>query len=403
MTSKKDSEENTSPSIAYVYEFVEVSPKISTRHEGGHKSGSTAMWSIRDWLRRRNLLGLANLRPIGFAAVSIFFAAAISSAATLETSFEDPGYVAGSGVDRREGWKKDDPEGKEAEAIVSTEKSFGGSQCLKLPPRSAVKRATLQGDIRFYDVEILPHFGDGSDATKLNLCGGILLFEKQNSHGQIRLMPGSGNESVLVRGGIDLEEEGADIWVRVSARVDTKNKEWDLFLEGKPIKARIALAAGDGWFSAAAPSGGAVFIDDYFESTENPLFEDVDKDGMPDAEEWIYGMSPGVNDRNGDLDGDGTPNVDEFFSGTAARRAGLEEDFVLFVDNLSGDDANSGKSSQIGLGSGGPKASIKAAMSAAKDGSTIVVTRGKGVYDEGSRNAGGKKLTIKPVAPITIK
>ncbi len=65
--------------------------------------------------------------------------------------------------------------------------------------------------------------------------------------------------------------------------------------------------------------------------------------------------------------------------------------------------ARPGYDDYAGAASRGPKASLKAAMTAAESGDTIVVLKGTGTYDEGSRGVTGKALTIKTVGNVTIK
>jgi len=71
------------------------------------------------------------------------------------------------------------------------------------------------------------------------------------------------------------------------------------------------------------------------------------------------------------------------------------------VDNLSGDDGYTG-TQPYSSASDGPKASIKAAMTSVSEGGVVIVLKGRGIYGEGSRDAGGKRLTIKTVEPVTI-
>jgi hypothetical protein len=333
-------------------------------------------------------------------AFSALAAQGLHAAEEAETGFEAPAYEEGKSVHGVNGWKLLDGQAETDEATVTAVQSFGGTQSLEIGAGSAVERVAVAGDVAFYDLELLPKYAEGEQATRLSFYGGILSFEKHGSLGRITVFSGTGGD-VVVRDTVPLE--GEDGWLRVTARVDTKKKEWDLFLDGKPVKGGLPLAESQGAFQIEASPAGSVFLDDYLESSENPLFEDADKDAFADAEEWMYGLNPSIDDRNGDVDGNGIRNVEEIFAGSAAKLAGLAENSVIFVDNLSGDDANNGKTSQIALGANGPKASIKAAMAAAASGATIVVTKGKGVYVEGSRNAKGKKLTIKTVAPVTIK
>lgn len=70
---------------------------------------------------------------------------------------------------------------------------------------------------------------------------------------------------------------------------------------------------------------------------------------------------------------------------------------VLYVNNLSGNDVSADGSVTS------PFSSIRAAMAAADNNATIVVQRGTGIYEEGSRSAGGKCLRIVMEESIVIK
>ena len=95
-------------------------------------------------------------------------------------------------------------------------------------------------------------------------------------------------------------------------------------------------------------------------------------------------------------------NLEEFRRGRAPGLSGFGNARYLYVDNARGSDASSGALSYP-AGAGGPKASIKAAMATARSGDVIVVLPGRGTYEEGSRSAHGKALTIKTVGKVTIK
>jgi hypothetical protein len=335
------------------------------------------------------------------SAIVLFSCAPVGEAAPVDTSFEAPVHQVGKKMDATDGWIFRGADAAENGGGISAERSFVGSQSLKVASGTVVERAPFGGDVRYYDLEVLPVFAEET-AGRVSFSGGVLAFLKDGSVGKI-VAYGGGKESLVLRDEVELGAGSTGGWLRITVRIDVGKKQWDLFLDGKPAKAGIALTETQAGFLAEAPQEGPVFLDDFLESAENPLFEDADKDGMPDAEEAVYGLNPGINDREADLDGDGIPNVQEFFEGTAFGRGDQLVGAFLFVDNLNGDDANSGKTSQLGLGTEGPKASIRAAMAAAPDGATIVVMRGSGVYVEGSRNAGGKRLTIKTVAPVTIR
>lgn len=346
------------------------------------------------------------------------FSASLSQAqndASFFDSFEAPTYREGVSVHGIQKWSVADSETEEggnigaqvglAAGVAVEEEAFEGGQSLKIKAGGKVMRDMLRDGVRFLDVFMLPVYAENDRGTALNAGGGLLVFAKTGSYGRVMAYSGDDNNAFSVgeEYSLDSDQATGTSWVRVTLRIDNKLGKWDLFLDGRPVKASLALGKERIFFQIAAPAEWPVYVDNYRDSAENPLFEDRDGDGMPDAEEKAFGLDPNLNDRDGDLDRDGVQNGDEFFADSSLSSTGIGSGAFVFVDNLNGNDVNTGKTAQFSLGANGPKASIKAAMAAAASGDTIVVMKGRGIYDEGSRSADGKKLIIKTIAPVTIR
>ena len=308
-------------------------------------------------------------------------------------NFEAPTYNAGQGL----------PGAWQAEGLVevSTEEFVSGNQALKVGAEGRASFGSAQTqETSFVDLQILPV---AAETEQLNLNGARLGFD---SSGRILIFEGASSEGRPARNAqYSVSNGAAEAWVRVSVRIDPVGQKWDLFIDGQPAEANLALATTTQAATINAPTG-SVYVDDYSQTGENPLFLDLDKDGLPDAEEKAHGLNPFADDRGGDIDGDGLSNVEELFAGSSPQAPGVLSDGsapVIYVDNLNGNDGNSGKKSYGNINQLGPKASLKAAMAAAPNGATIVVLEGRGVYEEGSRSAEGKVLTIMPVDPVTIR
>lgn len=311
--------------------------------------------------------------------------------AAVGESFEAPEYEVGTALPAA--WQK------EGTAEITAEESAGGSQSLKVGAEGLARYGARKTEGIFYvDGQILPVAGE---AEVLNLGGARLGF---GAGGKVLVFAGDGLEGRAVKNNGDyaVADGVSEGWVRVTVRVDAAKGTWDLFIDGKPGEANLPLGGGVAALQVQAPQAGPVYLDDYVEAEENPLFADRDKDGLPDAEE----RANGLNDHGDDRDGDGISNVEEFFAGSSPRAPGAlasDAGALIYVDNLSGSDGNSGRNSYVALGSDGPKASLKRAMEEAPSGSTIVLLKGTGIYDEGTRGVPGKPLTIKPVDAVTIK
>jgi hypothetical protein len=294
------------------------------------------------------------------------------------------------------------PEFWQGNGTVSADESATGTQSLKVGPENQVSYgARPEAGIAFVDLQILPVTGT---SEVLNIQGARIGFD---AAGKIRVFEADQAEGRLVQNvGYEVAEGVAAAWVRVTVRIDMDKKTWDLFVDGKPAEANLALGNATAALILHGATAGPVYLDDYTQTEENPLFPDADQDGMADAEEKANGLNPYGDDRDGDLDGDGISNVEEMFAGTSPRAPGSLSDQVaqlIYVDNLNGSDSYTGKRSYTAIGQDGPKASLKAAMAAAPSGSVIVILKGKGIYDEGSRGVAGKQLTIRPVDPVTIR
>jgi hypothetical protein len=70
-------------------------------------------------------------------------------------------------------------------------------------------------------------------------------------------------------------------------------------------------------FKIQGDANVTTYIDDIYVGSTNPLFADVNNDGISDVWETQYGLSLLTNDRNGDLTGGGVSNVQKFIQGTS--------------------------------------------------------------------------------------
>lgn len=130
-----------------------------------------------------------------------------------------------------------------------------------------------------------------------------------------------------------LEASGRAVdWLRLTTRSDYTLKRWDLYLDGKMIAADLGFvhttANGLTGLGLSGHTTLTTAFDDLLVGFENPLFVDVDRDGMDDAWEVAHGLNPAVNDRAEDRDTDGLTNIKEYLLGTDPSNADTDHDSV---------------------------------------------------------------------------
>jgi len=109
-------------------------------------------------------------------------------------------------------------------------------------------------------------------------------------------------------------------WVRFTARVDPLTQRADVWLNGTLV---LADAPRSFDYMSTAPlmgrpfyiqgsSNGPLGFDEFQATINNPLFGDMDADGLPDAWELAHGLNISLNDRQADADGDTLTNLTEY-------------------------------------------------------------------------------------------
>lgn len=330
-----------------------------------------------------------------------FLIGCLATTVAWSESFESPNFHVGDVIEGRSGWTSDG-------AIITDEQSKEGSQSLKLESGQTASLAGSSSTVEFVDFEVLPSFG-GTALSSFKVAGRTLEFVKSEDGGSLVLLSGESDKTpeLEIKGfPVDENSNFSTEWIRITARVDAVAGKWDLYVDSRPAASNLSIVASPNVFEASSGMAGLTFIDQWQKSPDNPLFVDSDRDGMPDAEEIALGLNAFGDDRNGDRNGNGISNVNEYFNAASTQVAFAfagASGVVLFVDNLQGSDVSSGFRSYPAVGGDGPKRSIKGAMEAAPTKALIVVLKGSGVYQEGSRGVAGKALTIKTVGPIVIK
>jgi Bacterial Ig domain len=264
---------------------------------------------------------------LGVYADSAPIAVSVLAGLPYLTDFESAdGYVLGS-LAGQFGWAV--PQGS---AVVTADQAYSGSQSALLsaatpPTQLAQTFAPLAGQsIVFVDFFAKPVADTDITASTIFDVGGARFALARNSAGQGELRGYNGDG----QGGgtwqytsftAPLATDGStQNWVRLTARLDFAHATWDLYANGTMVAAALGFRnATDAYLSIFTVTGDVAAgsrLDYLFAGPQNPLFADVNNDGIDDAWESAHGLDLTVNDRNADPDGDGLTNVQEYIGGT---------------------------------------------------------------------------------------
>ncbi|HWA11396.1 MAG TPA: fibronectin type III domain-containing protein [Opitutaceae bacterium] len=217
------------------------------------------------------------------------------------TDFEAADHFLLGPLDRQGGW-----EVTQGAAMVTDGAHFSGLQSVMLaPPATAIAQTFdrfASEEIVFVDFYALPVAGElAAGATRMDVESSRAEFVRVGSGGTVYAFDGDGHgggQWVPTDFTAAVDDDGRAVdWIRFTFRQDYAEKKWDLFLNGTRVKAGLGFrddAAGFfsrfGLLSAGATAG---YLDYFYASTDNPLFVDVDKDGVEDAWQIAHGLPLG--------------------------------------------------------------------------------------------------------------
>lgn len=129
-------------------------------------------------------------------------------------------------------------------------------------------------------------------------------------------------------------------WVRFTMRLNFTDKKWDLFLDGDLVSFDLGFRDNTKTYLSTFNLTGHTATDGYFDYLyvwmDNPLYTDLDQDGMEDSWETAHGLNTALIDRDSDLDGDGLKNIEEYGLGTDPAESdsdgdGLTDDAEIYL------------------------------------------------------------------------
>ncbi len=177
--------------------------------------------------------------------------------------------------------------------------------------------------ITFYSFIFKPSVGaNTANPTKLNVAGAVLDFPRYANadnimSGYIQALDGASGGDNWIHTGIfyGLRAQGeAKVPLTLTLRLDSMAGVWDLYFGDRLWLADLAYVAGADMIIISAGSDfyttfGALRI-----TKSNPLFTDINKDGLPDSFEIEQGYTPTANNRAALISGTTTSLLDHFLS-----------------------------------------------------------------------------------------
>lgn len=196
-------------------------------------------------------------------------------------------------------------------------------------------------------------------------------------------------------------------WIRLTYRINPQMNTWDLFVDEELQAINLPFQRDDSETIDFGINGDAltdVGFDFFFAGSENPLFDDLDLDGMEDPVELERGLDPAVDDRDLDPDGDGVGNIEEYMLGTLINVAdkNVGSTVNLYVNNETGSDALNGFSAYQIDATTGPKITISDALDESPIDGVINIMETQSNYTLPSLTIPDRNLTLRPVGSITI-
>jgi uncharacterized repeat protein (TIGR03803 family) len=246
------------------------------------------------------------------------------------TDFEaSEGYILGS-LNQQLGWIVN-----QGSALVTNQDFYSGSQSAVLQPSVPPAQVT-QGfapfvppvgtpNIVFVDFYAKPVAeADVTTATTFNIGSARFAFVLNGGQGNLEAFNGNGSgggswSSTDFTAPLAAGNQSQN-WIRLTARLDFTQGTWDLYANGAMVAANLGFLDSTSTtltsFSVQGDAATASEIDDILAGTNNPLFADVNNDGIDDAWETAQGLSLSTNDRNlPSPSGDGRTVVQDYVNG----------------------------------------------------------------------------------------
>ncbi len=174
--------------------------------------------------------------------------------------------------------------------------------------------------IAFYSFVFTPSVSENpADLTMLNVAGAVTAYPWYDNldnvtSGHIKAKSGvSGLDWISSGIYYGLKEfGGSKVPLHFTLRLDEEQGVWDLFIQEKLWIADIHYIPGDDKIIITSGSEFPTTLRELIITESNPLFEDINKDGLPDSFEIEQGYSPTANNRHALMPG-GTMTLLDYY------------------------------------------------------------------------------------------
>ena len=263
---------------------------------------------------------------LGFYTDSASIAVTVLAGLPYLADFEAAsGYSLGS-LDGQLGWSVN-----QGSAMITAQNFFTGARSVTLSPGTVAQIDQAFGQLAgqaivFADFYAKPQADTVITAATVFDVGSARFAFLLNGNGQgvLQAVDGDGlgggawtslNFTISLGPG-----QQAQNWVRLTVRLDFTNKTWDLYANGAMVAFDLGFRDNTSTylalFAMQGHAGGPTLFDDFMAGPANPVFADVNGNGIDDSWETAHGLSLSANNRYLSPSGNGVTVIQAYVGGS---------------------------------------------------------------------------------------
>jgi hypothetical protein len=187
-------------------------------------------------------------------------------------------------------------------ASVTSDTSFSGNCSLRIEANDPAGQVAFNlpsngnNSVIFVDFRLLPVATSGEEAASTTDAAGAQSgFLRLNAQGNLCAFDATGNGTWRDTGTKWTTNGDGTItqWVRLTMRLVPALHKWDLYADGKMVLADLGLIqAAQNKLVLFGDLHSPIYLDDLYAGAVNPLFVDLDCDGLPDG--WVMSRTGGA-------------------------------------------------------------------------------------------------------------